>query len=120
MSNTIENFWCETYRRKRGAKYVGFQKRDGVILRKLLAEYGEKNLRYLIGKYLEIEDDPFLRHQGWDTRCLQTRVRGLYVEMVKRYGEQEVEQAKETRERVRAVADSGKVASLLDRIGRPA
>lgn len=120
MINTIENFWCETYRRKRGAKYVGFQKRDGVILRKLLAEYGEKNLRYLIGKYLEIEDDPFLRHQGWDTRCLQTRVRGLYVEMVKRYGEQEVEQAKETRERVRAVADSGKVASLLDRIGRPA
>jgi len=95
---------------------VGFCKRDAIILANLCKEYGEPTVRALIGKFLALEDEPYVRRAGWDTRSFAARARGLYVEHVKKYGEQAVAEANAKRTEVKEIKDV-RVLSLLDRIG---
>lgn len=115
--SAITDFWLETYRRKRGVSYK-FQRRDGIILANLSKLYGEKELRWIIFHYLQIEDEPFLERCGWDTRALERRAMGLHVKYGKAYGEREVEEANRKREALKQL-EKGPMLTLLNRIGRP-
>jgi hypothetical protein len=114
MSELTE-FWLDSYRRKRGASYKGFGVADAVTLNRLSKIYGERDLRWMIGQYLEIEDDALVRNRGWDTGGLSMRARSLYLERVRRYGETEVAQSKAKAAEVTSVKDP-RALSLLDRL----
>jgi len=112
----LTDHWLESYKRARGVAYKGFGKRDAVILAKLSKEYGEATVRALIGKFLKLEDEPYVRRAGWDTRAFASRIRGLYVDHVRQYGERAVQEANEKREALKRAP--AQVMSLVDRIGR--
>jgi hypothetical protein len=113
---TLPEFWCDTYKRARGVRYVGFEKSDGVILAKLARNYGDATVRALIGKYLKLEDDRWIAQAGWNVRAFSQRIRGLYCEHVKQYGEAAVEEANQRREDLKRAP--GKLFDLADRIGK--
>lgn len=113
--SALTDFWMSQYKKSRGISYMGFSRRDGVILARLSKVYGEPQLRRIIKRYLSTEDDHLARQSGWDTRVLEYRARGIDYAIAKQYGEEAVREAKEKREDLSAAPAA--VLDLVERIG---